>query len=177
MSLSKAGLVSPIQVTLQERDAITDKQPGYIVFNSDAQEAEMWTGTEWIILGNRPGVLNYRGGIDMTTSAPTYQPPENGDMYLNEKEGVVTAGWENLTGLGVLPNDRVVFDGTDWALITSGGGIPNLQVVTDAGDTTNHTITTAGYITAGNVQATDGYFSGKVMSVSEQPRPKLEAAL
>ena len=162
MSLSKAGLVSPIQVTLQERDAITDKQPGYIVFNSDAQEAEMWTGTEWIILGNRPGTLNYRGGIDMTTSAPTYQPPENGDMYLNEKEGVVTAGWENLTGLGVLPNDRVVFDGTDWALITSGGGIPNLQVVTDAGDTTTHAITTAGYITAGNVQATDGLFSGNV---------------
>ena len=162
MSLSKAGLVSPIPVTLAQRDAITDKQPGYIVFNSDAQEAEMWTGTEWIILGNRPGTLNYRGGIDMTTSAPTYQPPENGDMYLNEKEGVVTAGWENLTGLGVLPNDRVVFDGTNWALITSGGGIPNLQVVTDAGDTTTHTITTAGYITAGNVQATDGLFSGNV---------------
>ena len=161
MSLSKAGLVSPIPVTLAQRDAITDKQPGYIVFNSDAQEAEMWTGTEWIILGNRPGTLNYRGGIDMTTSAPTYQPPENGDMYLNEKEGVVTAGWENLTGLGVLPNDRVVFDGTNWALITSGGGIPNLQVVTDAGDTTTHTITTAGYITAGNVQATDGLFSGE----------------
>ena len=98
----------------------------------------------------------------MTTSAPTYQPPENGDMYLNEKEGVAVAGWANLTGLGVLPNDRVVFDGTDWALITSGGGIPNLQVVTDAGDTTTHTITTAGYITAGNVQATDGYFSGDV---------------
>ena len=96
MSLSKAGLVSPISVTLAQRDAITDKQPGYIVFNSDAQEAELWTGTEWIILGNRPGTLNYRGGIDMTTSAPTYQPPENGDMYLNEKEGVVTAGWENL---------------------------------------------------------------------------------
>ena len=162
MSLSKAGLVSPIPVTLAQRDAIIDKQPGYIVYNTDEQEAEMWTGTEWIILGSRPGVLNYRGGIDMTTSAPTYQPPENGDMYLNEKEGVAVAGWANLTGLGVLPNDRVVFDGTDWALITSGGGIPNLQVVTDAGDTTTHTITTAGYITAGNVQATDGYFSGDV---------------
>ena len=162
MSLSKAGLVSPIPVTLAQRDAIIDKQPGYIVYNTDEQEAEMWTGTEWIILGSRPGVLNYRGGIDMTTSAPTYQPPENGDMYLNEKEGVAVAGWANLTGLGVLPNDRVVFDGTSWALITSGGGIPNLQVVTDAGDTTTHTITTAGYITAGNVQASDGLFSGNV---------------
>ena len=162
MSLSKAGLVSPIPVTLAQRDAIIDKQPGYIVFNSDSQEAEMWTGTEWIILGNRPGTLNYRGGIDMTTSAPTYQPPKNGDMYLNEKEGVVTAGWANITGQGVLPNDRVAFDGTNWALITSGGGIPNLQVVTDAGDTTTHAITTGGYITAGNVQATDGLFSGNV---------------
>ena len=173
MSLSKAGLVSPIPVTLAQRDAITDKQPGYIVYNTDEQEAEMWTGTEWIILGSRPGVLNYRGGIDMTTSAPTYQPPENGDMYLNEKEGVVTAGWENLTGLGVLPNDRVVFDGTNWALITSGGGIPNLQVVTDAGDTTTHTITTAGYITAGNVQATDGLFSGNVGIGDSNPSQKL----
>jgi len=87
-------------------------------------------------------------------------------MYLNEKEGVAVAGWGNITGLGVLPNDRVVFDGTEWALITSGGGIPNLQVVTDSGDTTNHTITTAGYITAGNVQATDGLFSGNVTTGS-----------
>ena len=86
------------------------------------------------------------------------------------------AGWANLTGLGVLPNDRVVFDGTDWALITSGGGIPNLQVVTDAGDTTTHTITTAGYITAGNVQATDGYFSGDVGIGTSSPSVLLHIA-
>lgn len=162
MSLSKAGLVSPISVTNAQRDLITDKEPGYIIYNSDLGEAQIWTGTEWLVLGTREGTLNYRGGIDMTTSAPTYQPPENGDMYLNEKEGIAVDGWANLTGQGVLPNDRVIFDGTSWSLITSGGGIPNLQVVTDAGDSTTHVITAAGFTTAGNVQATDGYFSGDV---------------
>ena len=148
MALQQARGVQPLSLTNAERDGLTDKVVGLIIYNNELLEAQLWTGTAWITLGNVAGSLTYRGAIDATTQEPTNQPPAGGDMYINSVTGTCTAGWGSVSGGPIAEGDRIIFDGNDWATYSS-NEIPDLQQVTNQGSTTTNSITAANFTTAG----------------------------
>lgn len=82
----------------------------------------------------------YRGSVDLT-SAPGSQlnpnPPVNGDVYLNTGVGTCDAGWAGIASEACASGDRVVFDGTEWSLISSGAadvGVISVEAANGATD-------------------------------------------
>ena len=159
MSLLKAGAVKPLSVTTTERNSITDKQPGLIIYNSEELEAQMWTGVAWIVLGDQPGSMVFKGLIDPTVACPE-AGVEDGWFYISDNSGVFLECWTGLGGASVKSNDRIIYDGENWSLFSSDAGVPNLQAVTNVGDTTTNTITAANFTTAGVVSGNTADFSG-----------------
>ena len=84
--------------------------------------------------------LTYRGSIDVTVS-PVGQlnpdPPVNGDLYLNSGDGTADASWTGIAGETAAAGDRVVFDGTNWSLITSGSSDVGVETITAANGATD----------------------------------------
>ena len=84
--------------------------------------------------------LTYRGSVDVTAD-PSGQlnpdPPFVGDLYLNSGDGAVAAGWAGIVGETASAGDRVVFNGTDWALVTSGSSDVGVETITAAGGATD----------------------------------------
>ena len=86
----------------------------------------------------------YRGTANLTTSASGQlnpSTPEVKDLYINTTSGTIDASWVGLAGQSTIIGDMVVWSGTSWDLIPTGaGGVPNLQLVTDAGNFTTNGI-------------------------------------
>ena len=76
---------------LTDVDAKTPNRNDYLVYN----------GTDWE--SEPPSLidteLTYQGAVDMTAPAPA--SPSNGDLYINDTDGVVHASWGVIAGLAV----------------------------------------------------------------------------
>ena len=87
------------------------------------------------------GALTYRGTVDCTLPVGSQlenNPPLQGDIYINTGTGNVdssgsdsTNQWVGITGDAIEDGQRVVFDGTSWAIVgsSSGGGLESVQGV------------------------------------------------
>ena len=83
------------------------------------------------------GSLNYRGVVDCVAAAPFAgvnsgmdpNPALAGDIYINTGSGVVAAGWTGIVGETIADGQRVVFDGSTWAIVgaEAGGGVETIQ--------------------------------------------------
>ena len=74
-------------------------------------------------------VLVYRGLISLTVE-PSAQldpnPPQTGDVYLNDADGTLAAGYIGLTqGMAVSVDDRIVWNGSTWEHIPQSSGSAN----------------------------------------------------
>ena len=100
------------------------------------------------------GSLNYRGVVDCVAAAPFAgvnsgmdpNPALAGDIYINTADGTVAAGWTGIVGEDIVNGQRVVFDGTSWAIVGSegGGGVETVQgtlpITVDSTDDANPVI-------------------------------------
>ena len=83
--------------------------------------------------------LVYRGAIDFT-AAPVLDPnpPVVGDLYINTTAGTVNAGFTGAAGSATDVGDRILWDGTAWALVTASQDVGVISVsvtapITDVG--------------------------------------------
>jgi len=93
-------------------------------------------------IANAEGSLNYRGTVDCTAAVGTQlnpNPPVAGDIYINTGNGNVdttgtdkTDAWVgiNAANTAIQSGQRIVFDGTSWAIVgaESGGGLTDIDV-------------------------------------------------
>jgi len=100
------------------------------------------------------GSLNYRGVVDCVAAAPFAgvnsgmdpNPALAGDIYINTGSGVVAAGWTGIVGETIADGQRVVFDGSTWAIVgaEAGGGVEGvtgtLPITVDNSDAENPVI-------------------------------------
>jgi len=111
--------------------------------------------------------MTYRGTADFTAS-PVGQidpaTPETGDLYINTDAGNVNANWAGAAGTATIVGDRILFNGTEWELITSGStpdvGVTDVSVtapITDTGTAAepNIGISAATNAAPGSVQLAD----------------------
>ena len=103
---------------------------------------KMQAGELLDFIAGAEGTLNYRGTVDCTEAVGTQldpNPPVSGDLYINTGDGTVdtsgsdkTDAWVgiNAADTAIEPGQRVVFDGTSWAIVgaESGGGIEEIGV-------------------------------------------------
>jgi len=114
-------------MALQSSDLFYVQRPS----GGEAGNYKMNAGELLDFVASSPAV-SYRGTVDCT-AAPSGQidpdPAVVGDMYINTGTGTVAAGWTGIVGDAISDGQRVIFDGTDWAIVgqSSGGGV---QVVT-----------------------------------------------
>ena len=97
-----------------------------------------------------PQTLTFRGSVDLN-NAPTGQvqlPSAVGDAYVNSTNAdPVDAGWSGIAGESSLAGDLVVWDGTEWKIIKTGGnGFDDRYLRIDAG-TFNQTVASTGTTT------------------------------
>jgi len=97
------------------------------------------TADELITFVQSGAGLTYRGTVDVTAAPAGLDPdpPVAGDLYLNSGDGAADAGWAGIAGQTATAGDRVVFDGTNWALITSGSSDVGVETVTAANGATD----------------------------------------
>ena len=78
-----------------------------------------------------PAVV-YRGTVDCT-AVPGGQidpdPATVGDLYINTGDGAVASGWTGIVGDTIANGQRVLFDGTNWAIVGQSAG-SGVQTVT-----------------------------------------------
>jgi hypothetical protein len=91
-------------------------------------------------IADAEGSLTYRGTVDCTNAVGTQldpNPPISGDIYINTGDGDVdttgsdkTDAWVgiNAANTKIQPGQRIVFDGTNWAIVgaESGGGLTGI---------------------------------------------------
>jgi hypothetical protein len=69
--------------------------------------------------------INYRGTVD-ATAAPAGQlnpaTPVAGDLYINTATGTVAAGWTGIVGDAIQDGQRVIYDGSNWAIVGTAAG-------------------------------------------------------
>ena len=97
----------------------------------DAGNYKMNAGELIDFIGGSPAVV-YRGAVDCTAPVGSQldpNPPVVGDLYVNTGVGTVDGtgsdssdSWVGITGEAIEEGDRILFDGTDWAIIGSSGG-------------------------------------------------------
>ena len=152
MTTQARGL-QPLSLTTAQRGALTAAQrpTGTIVYDNELDEVVLWNGASWIILGDGPGSLIFKGTINPTTTDPIADP-DDGDFYISNASGNFTSNWGALAGLGVTVNDRIIFTNNNWANFPTGEAT-DLQAVTTQGATTTDTITVGGLTTVGTVDA------------------------
>ena len=72
--------------------------------------------------------IQFRGTIDATTEAqPTDAVP--GDLWVNIVAGTVNTVWDDIGDEDIEVNDRIIWNGTEWSIIPTGG---NTTVVSSA---------------------------------------------
>ena len=76
---------------LADVDAASPNRLDYLVFNGSDWESE-----QIAIIDTE---LTYQGAVDMTGAAPLN--PANGDLYINDTDGVVSASWGVIAGVKV----------------------------------------------------------------------------
>ena len=122
-------------------------------------------------IAGQGGSLNYRGTVDCTAAAPFAAPNDSmdpnpalpGDIYINTGTGTVVAGWTGIVGEAIEDGQRVVFDGTSWAIVgaESGGGLESvsgtLPITVDDSDPANPVV--------GINEATDALFGSTRLAV------------
>ena len=78
-----------------------------------------------------PSVI-YRGTVNCTLS-PTGQlnpdPQLAGDVYINTETGTVAGGWDGIETADIENGQRVIWDGSSWAIIgrAAGGGVETVS--------------------------------------------------
>ena len=89
-------------------------------------------------IANQEGSLNYRGTVrcdeapfNGANSGMAPNPALPGDIYVNTVDATVAAGWTGIVGQTIQDGQRVLFDGTNWAIVgaESGGGVETVQGV------------------------------------------------
>ena len=89
-------------------------------------------------IANQEGSLNYRGVVNCTegpftgtNAGMTPNPALPGDVYINTADGTVAAGWTGIVSSAIQDGQRVLFDGTNWAIVgaEAGGGDPDTAVL------------------------------------------------
>ena len=114
--------------------------------------------------------LVYRGAIDFT-AAPGGQldpaVPAVGDLYINTTAGTVNAGFTGAAGEATDAGDRMLWDGTEWDLVSSSTdvGVTDVSVtapITDTGTAAepNIGISAATNAAAGSVQLAKTTYEG-----------------
>ena len=82
--------------------------------------------------------LTFRGSVDLT-AAPVIapNPPAVGDLYINTTAGTVDAGWTGAANSATDVGDRVLWDGSEWDLVTSSQdvGVTDVNVTAPITDT------------------------------------------
>ena len=68
----------------------------------------------WVVVEPEGGII-YRGRADFTGTAPAN--PKNGDLYMNDVSG--TGAWTGFAGEQVKEDDRALWNGSLWELISS----------------------------------------------------------
>ena len=84
--------------------------------------------------------LTFRGSVNVTISVAGQTDPNpavSGDVYLNDTAGTCFADWTGIAGEVAAVGDRVVFDGTEWSLISSGAQDVGVISVEAAGGVTD----------------------------------------
>lgn len=83
-------------------------------------------------IANQEGSLNYRGTVrcdeapfNGANSGMAPNPALPGDIYVNTVDATVAAGWTGIVGQTIQDGQRVLFDGTNWAIVgaEAGGGV------------------------------------------------------
>ena len=70
--------------------------------------------------GGSGGGFQYKGTIDATGSAPGSS--ESGDLWINTAtSGVVGSGWTGIVGDPLTGNERLIYDGSSWSMLTDQG--------------------------------------------------------
>ena len=84
-----------------------------------------WNNTDAtspLFIQNKPdlsGNLQFLGQRDVTTVDPDGDE-SNGEFYINTVAGNATANWTGIAGDAVAVGDRVLFDGTNWSILSVG---------------------------------------------------------
>lgn len=127
-------------------DADIDENRG-LEFVSGKIAVKLGTGLEF---DSTTGALNvtvdgltYKGTVDLTTAGDVPASPDVGDAYANTGNGAFDAEWVTATGepagTDADPGDLVVWNGTVWTFIptggSGGGGTANLTYTPTIGDT------------------------------------------
>ena len=89
-------------------------------------------------IANQEGSLNYRGTVRCdeapfigANSGMDPNPALPGDIYVNTVDTTVVGGWTGIVGETIQDGQRVLFDGTNWAIVgaEAGGGVLTVQGV------------------------------------------------
>ena len=89
-------------------------------------------------IANQEGSLNYRGTVrcdeapfNGANSGMAPNPALPGDIYVNTVDATVAAGWTGIVGETIQDGQRVLFDGTNWAIVgaEAGGGVEGITGV------------------------------------------------
>jgi hypothetical protein len=89
-------------------------------------------------IANQEGSLNYRGTVrcdeapfNGANSGMAPNPALPGDIYVNTVDATVAGGWTGIVGEAIQNGQRVLFDGTNWAIVgaEAGGGLEGITGV------------------------------------------------
>jgi hypothetical protein len=89
-------------------------------------------------IANQEGSLNYRGTVrcdeapfNGANAGMDPNPALPGDIYVNTVDATVAGGWTGIVGENIQNGQRVLFDGTNWAIVgaEAGGGVLTIQGV------------------------------------------------
>jgi hypothetical protein len=122
-------------MTLKSGDLFYVQRTGTGAGNYKMQASELVD-----FIAGAEGTLNYRGTVDCTAAVGTQldpNPPVTGDLYINTGTGNVdtsgsdkTNAWVgiNAASTPIEAGQRIVFDGTSWAIVgaESGGGVEEI---------------------------------------------------
>jgi hypothetical protein len=117
-------------MSLQSTDLLYVQRPS----GGDAGNYKMNAGELLDFVADSPAIV-YRGTVDCTLPVGSQldpNPPVQGDMYINTGTGTVDASgstsadqWVGITGDSISDGQRILFDGTSWAILgqEAGGGV------------------------------------------------------
>lgn len=138
-------------MALQNSDLFYVQRPA----GGDAGNYKMSAGDLVDFIAGASGSLNYRGTVNCTLPVGSQldpNPPLAGDIYVNTGTGSVDGSGSNSTNawVGIQSNpiesgQRVVFDGTEWAIVgaEAGGGVETVTgtaPITVTGDAENRVV-------------------------------------
>lgn len=128
--------------------------------------------------------LVYRGSANLTVSPVINpNPPVVGDLYINTTAGTVNGGWSGAAGQTADVGDRVLWNGSAWALIQSSSdvGVTDVSVtapLTDSGTSASPVLNISDATNAakGAVQLAKGAYEGDGTINTDNPSDVLIGA-